>query len=108
MESITSDLKVRIFQGDSSVTHIFKIRKLSDGTVVLDDGIRRIVQRPKFHRDRFQTQQPTRKEKQIVSIATFKSVFQLFITKSVSAVAAQIPAWSATQLQSSALSHFIG
>ena len=107
MESITSDLKVRILQGDSSVTRNFKIQKLSDGTVVLDDGTRRIVQRPEFHADRLQTPQ-TPKEQQFRAVATFQSVIRSFITKSINIIGAQIPGWFAVQLQTGVLSHFNG
>jgi hypothetical protein len=107
METITSDLKVRILQGDSSITRNFKIRKLSDGTVVLDDGTRRIVQRPEFHPDRFQAPQAPR-EQQFKAVATFRSVIQSFITISINIIAAQIPGWFAVQLKTGALSHFNG
>jgi hypothetical protein len=108
MESITADLKVRIFQGDSSITRSFKVRKLSDGTVVLDDGTRRIVQRPKYHPDHFQAQVSAIKKQHFNPLATLKSVVERFGTNSIVAVGAQIPGWIMAQLQTSAFSHFNG
>jgi hypothetical protein len=98
--SMISEIKVRIFAGDSCTTRKFNMRKLSDGTIVLEDGKSRVIQRPKYHPDRTLSQVQTANGNQsepVITIQSFKNFIACNAATTIIKIGTKISGWFAAQ-----------
>lgn len=107
--SMISEIKVRIFEGDSCTTRKFNMRKLSDGTIVLEDGKSRVIQRPKYHPDRALSQVQTANGNQhesVITIQSFKNFIACNTAKAIVKIGTKISGWFAAESQSQSKAFF--